>query len=104
MTRPKIKDEQLRRVTQTCRLPRYIADWLDGQPESSGRLIEQALTACYDIKPAKQSLSDKTRGSKWIWTLLALCLFAAEFDNGDADRRISKNRVRSARVKIGKLV
>lgn len=45
--------DRYRRYVFTCRLPRYVIDWLRGQDESQGRLITRALVDLYAIKPPK---------------------------------------------------
>lgn len=47
--RPKIKDESKRKILQTVRLSRYVVEWLDHQPESSGEKVEEALIMYYKI-------------------------------------------------------
>lgn len=46
-TRPPKKD---RRVYVNIMLPPHIADWLKDQPTSQGKLVEQALTECFEIE------------------------------------------------------
>jgi hypothetical protein len=42
----------LKRVKLTSfRLPQWIVDWLKAQPESGGRLIEEALVKHFKLKP-----------------------------------------------------
>lgn len=54
MNRPKIKNECFRRVLETIRLPRYIVEWLDHKPDSSGKVIEEALIEHYNIEKPKE--------------------------------------------------
>lgn len=57
----KLADFQ-RIVYHNARLPRWLCKWLDSQPESAGRLIEEALIEKYNltapIKPEKKQMSD----------------------------------------------
>ena len=51
---PSIPDH-LRRVKLTkFRLPQWIIDWLDEQPESGGRVIERALIMTCGLKEPKE--------------------------------------------------
>lgn len=49
MARPRVS-HQMRRIAITCRIPRYIDDWLMSQRASTGRVIEEALINYYDLK------------------------------------------------------
>jgi len=54
--RPKgstIPEDQKRHRYQ-IRLPGYVIEWLRGQPESAGRLVERALCMVYNIKESKE--------------------------------------------------
>ena len=54
--RPKgstIPEDQKRKRYQ-IRLPQHIIKWLQGQPESAGRMIERALCMVYKIKEPKE--------------------------------------------------
>ena len=43
--------EHLRRVNlNDFRLPKWIVDWLKAQPESGGRLMEEAIVKYYKLK------------------------------------------------------
>jgi len=42
-------DERCRRIQYQVRLPRYIVEWLRDQPESAGRIIENALRSTHDF-------------------------------------------------------
>jgi len=59
MSRPRIKDERFRRITQTIRLSRYVADWIDRQEESGGKIVENALISHYNIAPPCTDLSHR---------------------------------------------
>ncbi len=45
-------DPEWRRLRISCRLPKYVVDWLHGQPLSLGTLIENALQS-YEIPQPK---------------------------------------------------
>jgi hypothetical protein len=47
--------DQYRREVFTCRLPRYVIDWLRRQDESQGNLITRAVVDLYAVKPPKAS-------------------------------------------------
>ena len=47
--------EPYRREIFTCRLPRYVIDWLRRQDESQGRVIAWAVVDLYAVKPPKTS-------------------------------------------------
>ena len=64
MARPRIKDERFRRVTQTVRLSRYVADWIDRQEESGGQIVEAALISHYDIARPRTALSSRLRNQR----------------------------------------
>jgi hypothetical protein len=54
--RPKgstIPEDQKRQRYQV-RLPPYVIKWLQGHPESAGRLVERALIMIYGIKQPKE--------------------------------------------------
>ncbi|KPJ76022.1 MAG: hypothetical protein AMJ54_13225 [Deltaproteobacteria bacterium SG8_13] len=48
--------EPYRRQVFTCRLPRYVIEWLRQQDESQGRLIARAVVDLYAVKPPRASL------------------------------------------------
>ena len=55
--RPKgsTKQPHLKRVNlNDFRLPQWIIDWLKAQPESGGRLMEEAIVKYYKLKQPKK--------------------------------------------------
>lgn len=60
MGRPKIRDERMRRMLETVRLPRFIVEWLDHQRRSSGEVIEEALLDHYEIKAPGDGVTETT--------------------------------------------
>lgn len=52
MARPK-SNPALRRETINARLPAWLRDWLESQPESGGVLIERALIKAHKLKAPK---------------------------------------------------
>lgn len=45
----------LLKVPVGLKLPRWLIDWMDTQPESRAVLIEEALCSTHEIKPPKAS-------------------------------------------------
>ncbi|SFO08919.1 hypothetical protein [Xenorhabdus japonica] len=48
--RPPI-DKNLRKMPVTIKIPKWIIDWLNEQPETKVRLIENAIIKHYNISP-----------------------------------------------------
>lgn len=48
-------DDSVRRQRFQIRLPGYLIEWIREQPESNGRLIEQALMSAYGEKIMKET-------------------------------------------------
>ena len=44
------KPDHLKSRMVSVRLPKWLADWLKDQPESSGRIIKRALIETYKLK------------------------------------------------------
>ena len=45
----------IKREQCNFRLPRWLIDWLDTQPESNGEVIEAALIRAHKLKPPSEA-------------------------------------------------
>jgi hypothetical protein len=44
---------ELRRVNVPVRLPVWLADWIDAQPQTAAELIEAALLKAHKLRPPR---------------------------------------------------
>ena len=55
---PYSNDPNMLRTLCTCRLPLYIVMWLEKQPKSCGKVIEEAILKTFDVQ-------QKLDAAKW---------------------------------------
>lgn len=60
MGRPTLKDEQMRRVTVSIRLPAWLADLVKNHELPAGQLIEKALIKANHLIPGGLTNRSKT--------------------------------------------
>ena len=46
-------DDPSRRVNVTVKLPLWLREWLQAQPESQSRIIEQAIVEKFNMQPGQ---------------------------------------------------
>jgi hypothetical protein len=59
----KLDNEEIRRVTLTIRLPRWIISFLNNNPREVGKVIEQSLITTHKLTPP-QGVANETKSNR----------------------------------------